>query len=351
MSRSAALRLACVALGVAVACREASVTGTSHARPTTPLPAAQRYIVEFGSAGSPSPTLSAAIHNAGGQILHVQSQFGLALVRGLSPTAATALVSSGAARAVMPDYVFKLRPASTPRIVKLASGRPVRALGDPTTAAAVSLQWNLHVTHADSAWKVTTQGAGQHVYVLDSGIDTLQQELVGKVDIANSISFAYAPEDTLELNPLPFSHDVVGHGTFVSSIVTTNSVVIAGTAPQATVTMVRILDDSGSGSFFSLLNAIAYAADLNADVINLSIGGYFSRTASGDFDAATLLELLVQYATTRGTLIVAASGNEAINFNTATAPTGSYVDSLEWPGMSPHVLSVGATGPVYTGTF
>src|SRR5579863_161268 len=133
MSRSVALRLACVALGVVVACQEASVTGTSHARPATPLPAAQRYIVELGSAGTPSPTLTAAIHNAGGQILHVQSQFGLALVRGLSLAAATSLVSTGAARAVIPDYVFKLRPASTPRIVKLAAGRPVRGLaGDPT---------------------------------------------------------------------------------------------------------------------------------------------------------------------------------------------------------------------------
>src|SRR5579862_2397175 len=248
MSRSAALRLACVALGVAVACQEAAVTGTSHARPATPLAASQRYIVEFGSAGKPSPTLTAAIHNAGGQILHVQSQFGLALVGGLSATAATALVSSGAARVVMPDYVFKLRPASTPRIVKLATARPVRGAGDPTTAAAVALQWNMHVTHADSAWKVTTQGAGQHVYVLDSGIDTLQQELVGRIDLVNSTSFAYAPTDSLEQNPLPFGHDVVGHGTFVSSIVTTNSVGIAGMAPQATVTMVRILDDSGSGS-------------------------------------------------------------------------------------------------------
>jgi subtilisin family serine protease len=349
MSRSAVLRLACLALGFVAACTEATVTGTSHAR-STPLPASARYIVELGGPGTPSPALTAAIHKAGGQVLRVQTSFGLALVSGLSPAAASALVSSGA-RAVIPDYVFKLRPASTPRIVKLAANRNVHAAAGPGSAVAVSLQWNMHVSHADSAWAHTSQGAGMHVYILDSGVDTAHQELAGKIDLTNSTSFAYAPTDTLELNPLPFYHDVVGHGTFVSSIVTTNSVVIAGTAPQATITMVRILDDSGSGSFFSLLNALVYASDLNADVINMSIGGYFSRLNSLDMDSATLLELVVQYCVTRGAVVVAAAGNENLNFNTATSSTGSYVDSLEWPGGTPHVLSVGATGPIYTGTF
>ena len=351
MSRSAVLRLACLAAGLVVACSEGAVTGTPRARPAQALPAAQRYIIELGAPGTPSAALTDAIHHAGGQVLHVQPHLGLALVRGLSPAAASKLVSSGGARAIIPDYVFKLRPVSTPRTVKLAAGRPGRAAGSPGSASAVSVQWNLHVTHADSAWKVTAQGAGMHVYILDTGVDTAHQELIGRIDVTNSTSFAYAPTDTLQQNPLPFFHDVVGHGTFVSSIVTTNSVVIAGTAPQAIVTMVRVLDDSGGGTFFSLLNAIVYAADQNADVINMSLGGYFSRLNSFDFDAANLLELVVQYATTRGALVVAAAGNDNVNFNTGTSSTGFFTDSLEWPGGTPHVLSVGATGPIYTGKF
>src|SRR5579862_3878609 len=94
-STSQALRLVCLAGGFIAACHEASVTGTSHARPATPLPAAQRYIVELGGPGTPSPALTDAIRQAGGRILHVQSQFGLALVKGLSPAAASALVSTG----------------------------------------------------------------------------------------------------------------------------------------------------------------------------------------------------------------------------------------------------------------
>jgi lantibiotic leader peptide-processing serine protease len=349
VSRSSAVRLAaCLVVGLTVACTEATVTGTPHARATTSLPAAARYIVQFAESGTPSPAFTAAVQRAGGQILHVQPVFGLALVRGLSPAAASALVSSGAARLVVPDVAFKLRPASTPRLVKFAAARSVHAAGAPSAASAVSLQWNMQVTHADSAWQVTTQGAGIKVYVLDTGVDTAHQELTGKIDLTNSTSFAYAPTDSLEQNPLPFYHDVVGHGTFVTSVVTTNSVVIAGTAPQATVTMVRILDDSGSGSLASALDAIIYATDHGADVINLSIGGYFDRTFSGDFDQANLVELFVQYATSRGTMIVAAAGNESVDFNTGASPTGSYADSLEWPGDIPHVLSVGATGPTYS---
>jgi lantibiotic leader peptide-processing serine protease len=352
MPRISAFCVGCLALGLLAACTEPTVTGTPQASASAALPAAARYIVEFSSPGAPSDALEAAISKAGGQILRVHTGFGLAIVRGLSPKAATGLRSTPGVKSVVPDFQFALRP--TPEL-RRATGmvarapQSVHARGNPLSAGYLSLQWNMQVTSADSAWS-HSQGSGMHVYVLDSGVDTAHVELVGKIDLTHSTSFAYAATDTLMQNPLPYGHDVVGHGTFVSSVVTSNAVGIAGTAPAATVTMVRILDDSGSGSFSSLLTALLYAADNNADVVNLSIGGYFDRTYSYDFDAATLLELIVQYAVARGTFIAAAAGNESLDFNTATSTTGSYADSLEWPGGTPHVLSVGATGPIFNGS-
>jgi hypothetical protein len=344
--------MGCLCLAVLAACSESTTTAPLRPSSATALPASPRYIVQLNGPGEPSPAFVAAVRRAGGQVLHTQTKLGLALVRGLTPAAAMALRSEAGVHAIMPDYVVKLRPPLAFQRLSASSLRrgSVGAAGAPGAASAEPQQWNMQVTHADSAWQITSQGLGKHVYVLDSGVDTLQQELVGRLDLVNSTSFAYAPTDTQELNPLPFGHDVVGHGTFVTSVVTTNSIVIAGTAPQATVTMVRILDDSGGGDFFSALDGIMYAADNNADVINLSIGGYFNRGNSFDLATASLLELVIEYAIDRGVFVVAAAGNEGVNFNTAQSGTVSYADSLEWPGGTPHVLSVGATGPYYNGS-
>ncbi len=307
----------------------------------------------MGSAGAPAPALEAAIAKGGGRILHVHAGFGIALVSGLSAKAAGELRTMGAVRAVVPDLTITLRPTKVG--LRRLSAFPHRGFGvkgDPRGATAVAVQWNMHVTKADSAWQVTNQGKGMHVYVLDTGVDTANEELTGKIDTKNSISFAYAPTDTLMLNPLPFGHDVVGHGTFVSSIITTNSVKIAGTAPQAMITMVRELDDSGSGDLFGLLNGMLYAADQNADVANISSGGYLSRTDATNLAIADLIEGVVQYGAARGVQYVAAAGNEGVNFNTATSNTnGNYADSLEYPGGIAGILSIGATGPLTHGSF
>ena len=68
--------------------------------------------------------------------------------------------------------------------------------------------------------------------------------------------------------------NVVGHGTFVSSIIASNSLDVAAVAPQTKLVMVRVLDDSGSGSASALLSGILYAADNGANVIDVSLGGY-----------------------------------------------------------------------------
>ena len=224
-----------------------------------------------------------------------------------------------------------------------------RGAVDPRTAQLFGSQWNMTVIQADTAWQVTSQGAGVKVFILDTGVDTAQVDLVGRVNTSLSTSFAFAtPTDTV---PLPFSHDVVSHGTFVSSQIATNSLGIAGVAPQAELVMVRVLDDNGGGSFFSNLIGILYATENNADVINMSLGGYFNRTSSDDMSFVDILQRAVDYAFQRGSLLVAAAGNDSVNFNTATSASGNYVDSLNAPAGLHHVMSVGATGPVAGANF
>jgi lantibiotic leader peptide-processing serine protease len=317
------------------------------------LPSAPRYLIELPAAGSPSGALAAQIRDAGGRIVYSHAGTGIVIVAGLSAKSATALRLRNDVQAVVAD-VYRMRvtdPALTRmqvRTVKPSAAHlrsfTSRGATDPRTAQFFGSQWNMTVIQADTAWQITSQGAGEKVFILDTGVDTAQLDLVGRVNTSLSTSFAFATDTSTQA--LPFSHDVVSHGSFVSSQIATNSLGIAAVAPQAQLVMVRVLNDSGSGSFLANLEGILYATDNGANVINMSLGGYFDRTSADDMSFVDVFQRVVDYAFQRGILLVAAAGNNAEDFNTATSPTGSYADSLNAPAGLHHILSVGATGPV-----
>jgi subtilisin family serine protease len=357
----------CRRLVLVAAAGSASVLASCSDGPVTPpaaravlaaLPSAPRYVIELPAAGSPSAALAAQIRAGGGRIIYSHAGTGIVVVAGLSAKSATALRLRNDVQAVVADVrrmritdpAFRRMQMRTvnPSAAHLRSFTPRSftpgAGTDPRTAMFFGDQWNMTVIHADTAWQITSQGAGEKVFILDTGVDTAQVDLVGRVNTSLSTSFAFATDSSTQ--PLPFSHDVVSHGSFVSSQIATNSLGIAAVAPQAQLVMVRVLNDSGEGSFSANLEGILYAADSGANVINMSLGGYFDRTSADDMSFVDVFQRAVDYAFQRGILLVAAAGNSSEDFNTATAPTGSYADSLNAPAGLHHVLSVGATGPV-----
>jgi lantibiotic leader peptide-processing serine protease len=112
---------------------------------------------------------------------------------------------------------------------------------------------------------------------------------------------------------------------------------------------VRVLDDSpgGSGTFEDVIEGIVYAADQDADVINMSIGAALLK--SGDpaegytaKDAAELkndLGRATTYAYQQGTTVFASAGNEA----TDADHTGNLI---HLPSDAQHVNSIAATAPI-----
>jgi len=339
-----------MALALAACSESAPLSPSAHKTVLQPLPAAAHYIL-LGPSGPVSAALKAAVTAAGGRILRSHPGTGLVLVAGLSPTAAGALRGTAGVTMVAADRIrrFIHEPVVMQRAPLRFVSRNARSStvrGNPDSAQFLSSQWSMMVTGADTAWGSTSQGSGSVVYVLDTGVDTNHIDLKGKVSQSLSTSFAYAPTDTNETNPLPFWHDTVGHGTFVSSIITSNSLGIAAVAPAATLVMVRVLDDDGSGSDYSILSGILYATDEGATIVNMSLGGYLSRLDPDDLDLADFYQRVADYAAARGTLLIVAAGNESVNTNTGAATSGSYVDSLEVPGGLRNTVSVGATGPV-----
>jgi subtilisin family serine protease len=356
------VRLVAVAAFVTLlaACDSMPVAPASHGAVSNILPAAARYIVALETPGTIPSALAAAIKSAGGRVVRTHEGTGLVLVAGLSAKSATALGTRPEVRGIVPDIVQRVIRFDRPlqlfdRSRAIGAAHVVSAStrsypsGDPHNAAfyAAGDQWNMSVIHADSAWEVTTRGSNTAVYILDSGIDTAHIEFKGgRIDLSKCTSFAYAATDTLMLNPLPFDNDVVGHGTVVSGFISTNGVNLASVAPAAKIVMVRVIDDSGSAGLFSIFDGILYAADAGAPVINMSFGGYIPRDQSIGLTIADLYERVISYAYSHGTILVAAAGNEGLNTNTGSAPTGSYADSTNSPAGMLHVLSVGAIAPV-----
>lgn len=119
-------------------------------------------------------------------------------------------------------------------------------------------------------------------------------------------------------------HDDNGHGTHVSGIIgaTTNNLIgVAGASRKTKIMPVKALDSAGFGTSAEIADAIYYATNNDADVINMSLGGDSYSKAVDD---------AVQYANANHVTIFAAVGNDG----NAT---------LKYPANYPNVIGVGAT--------
>jgi thermitase len=154
-------------------------------------------------------------------------------------------------------------------------------------------QWALPVIGAPDAWEALPPDAPTiTVAVIDSGICAEHPDLTGRIGDG---------WDFLENDPVP--QDDFGHGCAVAGVIAANpnnGVGIIGVAPNAQIMPLRVLNAQGVGTYSDVAAAIVYAADNGAEIVNLSLGG---SSPSG------ILEDAVNYATSRGVMVIAAAGN------------------------------------------
>jgi serine protease len=174
-----------------------------------------------------------------------------------------------------------------------------------------SKQWNLRTINIETAWN-ETKGAGATVAVIDTGItrvpDLQETEFVPGYDFVND------RED---------ADDDYGHGTHIAGTIaqsTNNNYGTAGIAYAAKLMPLKVIGSMGAGTVSDIAEAIRFAADNGADVINLSLGGF------GD---THVLKEAIDYAHQKGVVIIAAAGN-------------SNANAAAFPARYPNVIAVSA---------
>lgn len=172
--------------------------------------------------------------------------------------------------------------------------------------------WGMAKIEAPRAWEISTGARDLKLAIVDTGVDYNHPDLKGRT--LKGRDFINNDED---------AWDDEGHGTHCagSAAAGINDGGVVGVAPNVTILPVKVLDADGGGSYATVANGIIYAADQGAAVISLSLGGPSS--------SSTLIEA-VRYAQGRGSLVVAAMGND-----------GDY--EPQYPAAIKGVMAVGAT--------
>lgn len=296
----------------------------------------QQQIVNFKN-GLPA-NFAKQVNALGGRVLAQHSV--LAVVDGLSAAAINKLAVAPGISSIQPDVTITLDDT-------LGAAKPGSAAMslDPSAAYFYPYQWNMRAIKAPAAWNAGKLGSSTTtVAVIDTGIDYLYPDLLGRVDLSRSKSFA-PTDDALVQQYFPTRDlitDINFHGTHVASTIVSNGYVVAGVTANITLIGVKVLATDlttgrASGSLGMVLSGVLWAADQGADVANMSLGGGFAKYAAGPYVA--LINKTFQYAQNKGMLIVVAAGNSGMNMNQNGNLLITYCNQ-------PHVVCVSATGPL-----
>ncbi len=190
---------------------------------------------------------------------------------------------------------------------------------------------------ADVVWNQGYTGKGVIVANIDSGVDIDHPDLKPNIFKNTNENCTNNVDDDLngfidDCNGWDFRNDdnnprnnSFPHGTHTSgiSVAKKDSSGVVGVAPDATLMPLKVFGSGGSATTLSIVNAIDYAWQNGADVINLSLG-------SPNISCPTIEHDVIQKAYAAGVFLIASSGNAGPNRPQA-------------PAICQYVLAVGAT--------
>ncbi len=318
---------------------------------------ARSYLL-LGKADKLPANLEQLVAAKGGTVNYTVPAIGLAVITSANPNFQAEMESVVDVESVAPDIQIRYE---MPGFEPATSEDSLPVSGDEDVADPLyGLQWNLDAIQAPEAWAMGARGEGVRVAILDDGIYADHPDLAPNLNITHSTSFVPMSLDW-QYNQFwqytDFSSLFETHASYVTGIIAAadNGFGIIGVAPEAEIVGVRVLtymNGESVGMFSWLAAGIVYAANIDSDVINMSLGGWLNKDGTcGDNvdeqcytkkDANELKKLLdraTRYAHKQGAVMVAAAGNDGVD-------TDHNGKRYFLPAESDKVLAISATGPI-----
>lgn len=210
-----------------------------------------------------------------------------------------------------PNYIYSIDSAPNDPYFQDSYPNSV-SQRDPNWNPPHDYQWNIKKTNSSENWQTDTSKI--IVAVIDTGVDVAHPELGNVWVNSNEISGNVADDDSNgcidDVNGCSFAYgsgngnivDDNHHGTHVAGVISAksnNAVGIAGVTGNAQIMAVKVMNEDGIGSQYTIAPGIKYAAENGAHVINMSLGGSYS----------SLIEEAMNYASALKVIIVVSAGN------------------------------------------
>jgi lantibiotic leader peptide-processing serine protease len=348
-----------------------------------------RYLVRARSSADYAGLRAKAV-KAGARVLRDLPQVGMMVVN--APAAArSSLAADRRALGVARDRVQKVtveEPVSAPNLSKpgVLGGAKVRLPAAASTTAAAAginpdpawdykgLLWDYRRIGLPRGWNTTAGSKAVTVGVSDTGLDFTHPELAPKVKRVVDLTtledpplcetlFGVSDQELAAQFGGPVETDWYGHGSWIGGNIAAalDGKGVNGIAPKVDLVSLKIAQWCGFAYATTEIASFITAADMGVDVVNISFGGYIDRSVpDGELVYQAFVDA-VAYARSKGTIIVAAAGNEHLRIGAGgrvlshgptvtpgTAPE-DFVDlfgQYEAPGGIPGVVDVSSTNNV-----
>lgn len=305
----------------------------------------QSYLI-MANGNNLTNRLEQRVNAADGTITRLIPEIGLAVASSSNPNFANEAANIPGVRSVMLNATMQWVEPMEQVTVEWTTD----SVGNPPFSGSADfffdLQWGHTAVEAPAAWATGARGAGARVAVLDTGYDLTHPDLLPNINF--DLSQNFVDGESLQYGlPDPFSHGAHVAGTIAAA---ENDFGIIGVAPDAELVLVKVLGDAGSGSFADVIAGIVYAANVDADIINMSLGAGLVKSGFFDTDGnwvsanevaalTNAISRATSYAYQQGTTVISSAGNSGLNSN-------ETANLVFVPSQSTHVISISATGPI-----
>lgn len=299
------------------------------------------HLVVFG--GRVPSDAAARIEAAGGTVVSTYQIGGAVLASGLDEDGVAELRASDDVTYVEPEPILELPDAGLEGVAAEIDATAIASPDDPDGAFFFRRQWNMRAIDAPAAWNAGNLGSSDvTVAIIDTGIDYEHADLAGHVDLSRSISLR-PEDDAVVADEFPGAHPIADlhyHGTHVAATVVSNARAAAGVTSRTTLIGVKVCSAVRRGCR-RIFEAIEHAVENGANIINMSLGGTFSKRDFPGF--VSVINRYFTWANANGVLVVVSAGNAALDLDHDKDGYKTYCDA-------PNVSCVSATGPTARGS-